>query len=122
MTHSVRSYLPALAFAMVMPLAPTVSNAATPGFMACIVNRTGNIPRFFYTDVFPRDLEDRKASATKLEDFVLGTSSGGYKLEANCIWHEYRPVVMNKMGDIVDDAERAGADMYKWKGFIGASE
>ena len=122
MTHSVRSYLPALAFAMVMPLAPTVSNAATPGFMACIVNRTGNIPRFFYTDVFPRDLEDRKASAEKMEEQVERASPGRHKLEANCIWHQYKAVVMNKIGEIVNDAESADADTYKWTGFTGASE
>lgn len=122
MTRTVRSYLPAIAFAIVMPLAPALSNAATPGFMACVVNRTGNIPRFFYTAVFPRNLEDRNASAGKMEEQIEQASHGRYKLEANCIWHEYRAVVMNKIADIVNDAENANADTYKWAGFIGASE
>ncbi len=120
MTHAIRSFIPALAFALVAPLVHTASAAATPGFMACIVNRTASNPRFFYTDVFPRDLEDRKASAAKMEEQVARTSSGRYKLEPNCIWHESKAVVMNKMADVVDDVEKAGVDTFKWEGFKGA--
>ena len=121
MNLPLRSFLPALAIAILAPLVWTPSNADTPGvgFMACIVNRTGNNPRFFYSEVFPRELEDRRASAAYLEKLVAGTSSGRYKLEANCIWHASKAVVMNKMADIVDDVERAGVDTFKWEAFKG---
>ena len=123
MTRSIRRQLSAHALAIgavAATVLPSLASAGTPGYMACVVNRTGNKARFFYTQVFPRDLEDRKSSAQAMEKLVDRWSDGRYRLEANCIWHELKAPVQNKLADIVEDVEKADVDTFEVTTFKGA--